>query len=70
MTNIEELLPCPFCGGEALVDNLIDDDDYSVRCLSCEIQQIANYTRPQAIRRWNRRVKVYQRACEGKDTGA
>jgi Lar family restriction alleviation protein len=51
-----DLLPCPFCGSSNLVlDNLVDEDDYFVSCGGCEIQQIANYTREGAIRRWNQR---------------
>jgi Lar family restriction alleviation protein len=54
-----ELLPCPFCGSEDLsLDNLIDDDDFGVECNSCQIQQIANYTRDEAVRRWNVRPKA------------
>jgi Lar family restriction alleviation protein len=52
-----ELLPCPFCGSNNLsLDNLTDVDDWCVECEDCQIQQIANYTRDEAIRRWNKRV--------------
>lgn len=52
-----ELLPCPFCGSADLkLENLVDDDDYFVSCNSCEIQQIANYTRSEAVHRWNQRA--------------
>jgi len=51
------LLPCPFCGSEILLlENLTDADDFYVHCQSCKVQQIANYTRDEAIRRWNSRV--------------
>lgn len=51
------LLPCPFCGSENLeLLNLVDQDDYFVACVGCRVQQIANYTRAEAIRRWNRRI--------------
>lgn len=52
------LLPCPFCGGEAVLDNLIDQDDFFVSCKTCEVQQIANYRGPESIRRWNTRVSL------------
>jgi Lar family restriction alleviation protein len=53
----DNLLPCPFCGSTDLVlNNLLDDDDYFVSCNGCEIQQIANYTKDESIRRWNLRV--------------
>lgn len=52
-----ELLPCPFCGSTNLeLSNLSEPDDYFVSCSNCEIQQIANYKREEAIRRWNKRV--------------
>lgn len=51
------LLPCPFCGSADLkIENLVDRDDYFVSCNGCQIQQIANYTRREAVRRWNRRA--------------
>lgn len=51
----KELLSCPFCGGcDLTLDNLGDPDDYSVSC-RCGIQQIANNTREEAIRKWNAR---------------
>jgi len=50
-----ELLPCPFCGNTIPeLGNIVDEDDYGVEC-ECGIQQICNYTRGEAIRRWNRR---------------
>jgi Lar family restriction alleviation protein len=49
------LLPCPFCGGEAELGNLVDEDDYFVQCKDCEVQQIANYKPRVAVRRWNQR---------------
>lgn len=52
----EELSPCPFCGNqEPILDCLTDDDEYFVHCPNCEVQQIANYRRAEAIDRWNRR---------------
>jgi Lar family restriction alleviation protein len=54
-----KLLPCPFCGNPVLdLDNLVDDDDYGVSCPHCDIQQISNYTRQEAISRWNKRASV------------
>jgi Lar family restriction alleviation protein len=55
---IAVLKPCPFCGSPDLeLSNLCDPDDYFVSCNGCEVQQIANYTREEAIQRWNERAK-------------
>lgn len=51
------LLPCPFCAGEATFDHLTGIDDFFVSCTKCEVQQIANYERGVAIKRWNTRAK-------------
>ena len=57
MDSLIELLPCPFCGSTELVlDNLVDDYDYSVSCGECEVQQLANYPKDIAVARWNTRA--------------
>lgn len=53
-----EIKPCPFCGGPAVVDNLLDDNDYYVHCRDCEVQQIANHSHEAAIELWNNRTHV------------
>ena len=32
---IEKLKPCPFCGGEAVVENDFSDYSFIVHCLNC-----------------------------------
>ena len=52
----DELKPCPFCGSTDLEwSNLGENDDWYVCCKSCDIQQIANYTKQVAFERWNNR---------------
>ena len=61
MINIK-LLPCPFCGGEANLDELTptpyNDQHstyYSVGCINCGIGFYEN-TEDEAIAAWNRRT--------------
>jgi Lar family restriction alleviation protein len=52
-----ELKACPFCGGEAELDDLGDpNDDSFVHCTRCDVQQIANYGAAKASERWNTRA--------------
>ncbi len=53
----EKLKPCPLCGGNAILGNLVDIDDYYVSCSNrkCQLQQIANYTPKSAVDAWNAR---------------
>ena len=54
-----DCLPCPFCGGEPIADDLGDPaDDSFIHCSGCEVQQIANYTPQEAAARWNTRVRI------------
>lgn len=53
-----ELLPCPFCGSALMtLQNLVDDDDWYVSCDGCDVQQIADNTRGDAVIKWNTRAK-------------
>ena len=54
------LKPCPFCGGEAVLEDLgryETNGRYFVRCSKCEIAQENLWaTKQTAVKRWNRRV--------------
>jgi len=54
-----QLKPCPFCGGEAIVD-YCDDDEWYVSCNgdACDIRPQTEFceTRMEAIKTWNKRV--------------
>lgn len=56
----DELLPCPFCGGAACIDEF--EHDYGVkyfgRCMSCSAELSATYPRSEAIAAWNRRAAL------------
>ena len=57
-----ELLPCPFCGGEASVERIGGNGYYFVACtnLNCCDSALAE-TEAEAISAWNTR---YERTCE------
>lgn len=53
----EKPLPCPFCGGNASVIEVMNYTAVAVRCDSCHATS-GNYdTKAEAIAAWNRRVK-------------
>lgn len=59
---MNELKPCPFCGGEAAIREYSNGFNiwFRVRCDSCGVAQdgIRNgYGKEQAVEAWNRRVK-------------
>ena len=56
---MEELKPCPFCGGEAKVFGNYDDSEYHANCTNNECGCCwVNYyeTKEEAIEAWNRRT--------------
>lgn len=56
---MENLKPCPFCGGEAETDFGFEDHDtktyFYVVCLKCGAEAIGCKTKAEAIAAWNRR---------------
>lgn len=61
---LPELKPCPFCGSSPELDHLSEPDDFFVSCPKCEIQQIANYSPIEAVRRWNERHEILAKNWE------
>ena len=53
---IEELKPCPFCGGEAILVHLNEVNEY-VECVDCNAESALYDRRIQAIEAWNSRVE-------------
>lgn len=55
----KELLPCPFCGGEAVVDKEIPflTPTFRVKCSVCGIGTDIHSFKQPSIDAWNRRVK-------------
>ena len=55
MTKIEQLKPCPFCGGDA-VKNQIARHNFMVGCSKCHASVSAKWcTQELAIEAWNNR---------------
>ncbi|MBQ6232824.1 MAG: Lar family restriction alleviation protein [Clostridia bacterium] len=56
-----KLKPCPFCGGEAVLEDCgpyYGEGRFFVRCSKCDIVQEHLWaTKQTAIKAWNRRVK-------------
>jgi Lar family restriction alleviation protein len=55
----EELLPCPFCGGEARIIDLEDPEYkyYQIRCSKCMCKTESHLGMEETIAVWNRRVR-------------
>ena len=51
-----ELLPCPFCGGEATLnrDNAIGR--YFAFCMKCKVRQENRLSREDSVNAWNTRT--------------
>lgn len=52
----DELKPCPFCGGHAIIDGC-DDTPWSVICKECNASIGYKETKEEAIEAWNRRIE-------------
>ena len=52
----DELKPCPFCGGHAIIDGC-DDTLWIVICKECNASIGYKETKEEAIEAWNRRIE-------------
>jgi Lar family restriction alleviation protein len=51
-----ELLPCPFCGGDAQTDFIEHIFSYLIECYVCDAQGPICETKEEAIAAWNTRA--------------
>lgn len=55
---MNEIKPCPFCGGKAQVIRLDIDREFYIKCLKCKVEQGHLYkSERSATIAWNRRKK-------------
>lgn len=52
---MEELIKCPFCGGEAEING--SNGTYWIDCNKCRAETGLSNTEAEAIAAWNRRVE-------------
>lgn len=64
----EKLLPCPFCGGEALLgyDNH-NQTAYWAQCSDCGIATLESFHKEEIIQLWNARVEKTCRWKPGRE---
>lgn len=58
--SIEELEPCPFCGGDAELTVMLLEDGgaaYAVMCLDCRVETSFFTDEEEAAAAWNRRAE-------------
>lgn len=59
-TDEPKIKPCPFCGGEGVLEWSIDVDDGKrilwIKCKDCDAEADYLYTEAEAIELWNKRV--------------
>lgn len=54
----EELKPCPFCGGKAIIEGFNDGflDFHRITCVNCGLEMtLCETSREYAISKWNTR---------------
>lgn len=63
----EQLRPCPFCGGEAIMGiacHVHEDYAFRVECRECKIVTPFYDTEAKAIEAWNRRAERTERTAK------
>jgi len=54
-----DLLPCPFCGGDAeMREGTALHDTWLVRCVACGVKTMTEYTKACPTETWNARVAI------------
>ena len=53
---MSKIKKCPFCGGDAQIDEMYYDSSFIVGCTKCTCEVEIEGSKQQAIDAWNRRV--------------
>lgn len=53
---VENLKPCPFCGGEAKTDYDFNNNRYYVFCRDCDARVYDYNSEERVIKEWNKRI--------------
>lgn len=63
----DELRPCPFCGGEAVRLQFLDNPPASeakgtryIGCKNCCVTSFSDMTAKEAVEAWNKRAEVVE----------
>ena len=62
----KELLPCPFCGGEADIEGI--SEIHYISCKNCYAETRTYGSKGEAINAWNKRVE-YNKNRKDDDNG-
>lgn len=56
---MEKLKPCPFCGGEAKIERIAEEQEtlYYAMCICCCATNGAYHSKEKAAAAWNRRAE-------------
>ena len=57
-TTTPELLPCPFCNGEACINSEPNRVWRRVQCTGCETEQADSHSLEEAVALWNTRAAL------------
>lgn len=59
LTERNELLSCPFCGGKAMIEyDTIEPFEYTIFCCDCGVMPVTSEDEKVCVRIWNTRAPI------------